>query len=93
MFFTSLLVDEHKTLIELAGGATLAPAYSPLLFKKLFGECDKQTTRPRTIVFIVCGGFKVTLKDMAEYRAHWEACQGQYFDSWIDGEQINIAAE
>lgn len=82
-------VDEHKTLIELAGGATLAPAYSPPLFKALFGERDPQNAQ-RTIVFIVCGGFKITLKDMANYEAHLANCRERKLDVWIDEEHLSL---
>ena len=53
--------------------------------KRLLGASDE----PKTIVFIVCGGFKISLKEMEEYRVvvqqeleagkdDWEcACDGE----------------
>jgi len=51
-------------LAELACAATLAPAYESGLMEPLLGASDE----PKTIVFIVCGGFKISLKEMEEYR-------------------------
>jgi len=57
-------------LAELACAATLTPAYEPGLMERLLGASDG----PKTIVFIVCGGFKISLKEMEEYRTvvQWE---------------------
>ena len=72
-------------LTELACAATLTPAYEPGLMERLSGAGDK----PKTVVFIVCGGFKISLKEMEEYRTvvqrgleagknDWEcACNGE----------------
>lgn len=77
--------EEHKILAELACAATLTPAYEPGLMEHLLGTGDE----PKTIVFIVCGGFKISLKEMEEYRTvvqqeleagknDWEcACDGE----------------
>jgi L-serine/L-threonine ammonia-lyase len=56
-------------LVELACSTTLAPAYKPALFNKLVPI--KQASAAggkKTVVFIVCGGFKVSLDDAADYR-------------------------
>jgi L-serine/L-threonine ammonia-lyase len=72
-------------LTELACAATLTPAYEPGLMECLSEANDK----PKTVVFIVCGGFKISLKEMEEYRTivqreleagknDWEcACNGK----------------
>lgn len=49
--------------MELACSTTLVPAYHPSLFNKLVPPKSEK----RTIVFIVCGGFKVSLAEVAEY--------------------------
>ncbi|KAI0807249.1 tryptophan synthase beta subunit-like PLP-dependent enzyme [Fomes fomentarius] len=78
--------EDHKTLAELACAATLAPAYKPTLFNRLVPRGDK----PATAVFIACGGFKVSLEEMAGYEqivnaeltasAEWDvACNGEHF--------------
>jgi len=77
--------DEHKMLAELACAATLTPAYEPGLVERLLEASDE----PKTVVFIVCGGFKISLEEMKEYRMavqreleagknDWEcACNGE----------------
>lgn len=52
-------------LIELACAATLTPGYEPELMARLL----EANSCPKTVVFIVCGGFKINLKEMGEYRA------------------------
>ncbi|KAG5652962.1 hypothetical protein H0H81_002970, partial [Sphagnurus paluster] len=59
------LADDHKLLIELACSTTLTPAYKPSLFNTLVPP--KTTGEKRTVVFIVCGGFKISLNDAVEY--------------------------
>ncbi|TFK55277.1 tryptophan synthase beta subunit-like PLP-dependent enzyme [Heliocybe sulcata] len=55
--------DDHKLLVELACSTTLAPAYSSSLFSNIF-----RTSRPKNVVFLVCGGFNVSLDDMQLYK-------------------------
>ncbi|KAF5387083.1 hypothetical protein D9615_001802 [Tricholomella constricta] len=57
--------DDHKLLVELACSTTLTPAYKPEFFNKLVPM--KSSGEKRTAVFIVCGGFKVSLADALEY--------------------------
>ncbi|KAJ8455336.1 hypothetical protein ONZ51_g12504 [Trametes cubensis] len=58
--------EDHKTLVELACSATIAPAYKPSLFSKLVPE--SRSNKPATVVLVVCGGFKISLDDLEEYR-------------------------
>lgn len=53
-------LDEHRMLVELACSATLAMG-KPELFSQLVPG------QPKTVVFIVCGGFKISLEDMRVY--------------------------
>lgn len=57
-------------LVELACSTTLVPAYKPALLNKLVPIEQDSTggTKKRTIVFVVCGGFKISLDDAMEYR-------------------------
>ena len=80
--------DDHKVLVELACSTTLVPAYKRALFEKLVPlEAPDQK---RTVIFIVCGGFKIGLDDVVEYRklveedvrmeGVWEIlCDGEVF--------------
>ncbi|KAG5645816.1 hypothetical protein DXG03_005157 [Asterophora parasitica] len=60
--------DDHKLFVELACSTTLTPAYKPAFFDKLVPrKSRKSDDKKRTVVFIVCGGFKVSLGEVAEY--------------------------
>ncbi|KAG6821142.1 hypothetical protein H0H93_005362 [Arthromyces matolae] len=61
----SKFVDDHKLLVELACSTTLTPAYKPAFFDKLV---PPKVSGQRTVVFVVCGGFKISLDDAVEYR-------------------------
>jgi len=74
--------DEHKTMVELAAGATLSVAYSVDLFSKIFTDIPSE--KRRTIVFVVCGGFKITLADLNSYQTHLKARRAEEFLMWID---------
>ncbi|EJD39962.1 tryptophan synthase beta subunit-like PLP-dependent enzyme [Auricularia subglabra TFB-10046 SS5] len=58
--------DEHKILVELACSTALVPAFEPVLASKLFSGGDRR----KAVVFIVCGGYKITLDDLEGYREH-----------------------
>ncbi|GLB37987.1 putative pyridoxal-phosphate dependent enzyme [Lyophyllum shimeji] len=57
--------DDHKLLVELACATTLTPAYKPALFEKL---APATPGRKRTVIFVLCGGFKASLNDALECR-------------------------
>ena len=77
--------DEHKMLVELACATTLAPAYSPALFAKLVPPGGN-------VVFVVCGGFKVSLAELEEYRGVVEekTAQCTHWDVLCNGERWEI---
>ncbi|KZO97595.1 tryptophan synthase beta subunit-like PLP-dependent enzyme [Calocera viscosa TUFC12733] len=62
-----LFLEEHKMLTELACSTTLVPAYSKPLFDTILPLVPGQDPAKRTVVFIVCGGVKVSLHEMEEY--------------------------
>lgn len=71
-------LDDHKFLVELACSTTLVPAYHPALFNKLVPPtADSGVNKRRSVVFVVCGGFKIDLETAAEYQRlvhpgeHW----------------------
>ncbi|CAL1704108.1 unnamed protein product [Somion occarium] len=82
--------EEHKMLVELACATTMIPAYSSDIFNRLVPE--RSDGKERTVVFIVCGGFKISLNEMVEHEAlvnralqeksgHWEVfCNGAQWD-------------
>lgn len=76
-------------LIELACAATLTPAYEPGLMKRLSEANDK----PKTVVFIVCGGFKISLKEIEEYQTIVQRELGAGKNDWecaYNGERWNV---
>ncbi|TFK26410.1 tryptophan synthase beta subunit-like PLP-dependent enzyme [Coprinopsis marcescibilis] len=58
--------DNQKLLVELSCATTLVPAYHKPLFDKLVPA--KSPGAERTVVFIVCGGFKISLPEAEEYQ-------------------------
>jgi L-serine/L-threonine ammonia-lyase len=72
-------------LVELSCSTTLVAAYK----KELFDRLVPPTGTDRTALFIVCGGFKVSLEDMVEYRALFNACS-RSLEVYCDGEAVQI---
>lgn len=57
-------------MVELACSTTLAPAYTPEFFSRLLEHRKGALVdKPKTIVFIICGGTKISLDEMGEYQA------------------------
>lgn len=76
-------------LVELACSTTLTAAYAPALFSRLVPGAPE-----KTVVFVVCGGFKVSLDDMVEYRqlveADLESGGVDYWEVLCDGERWRV---
>ena len=87
------LLEDHKVLVELACSATLAPAYAPEFFSKLLEsrkEADKP--KPEAVVFIVCGGVKISLDEVYEYQHVAESFKKENA-GWtvtVDGGQVDV---
>ncbi|KAJ7046542.1 tryptophan synthase beta subunit-like PLP-dependent enzyme [Mycena alexandri] len=77
--------DDHKMLVELSCSTTLVAAYK----KELFDHLVAPTGEDRPSLFIVCGGFKVSVDDMIAYRALLDA-SGDSFEVYCDGETVPI---
>ncbi|PCH38355.1 tryptophan synthase beta subunit-like PLP-dependent enzyme [Wolfiporia cocos MD-104 SS10] len=80
--------DDHKIMVELACSTTLTPAYRPSLFNKLVPPLGAE----RTVVFVVCGGFKISLKELEEYRqiVEADAARGGEWDVLCNGERWSV---
>ncbi|KIJ24775.1 hypothetical protein M422DRAFT_39016 [Sphaerobolus stellatus SS14] len=78
---------DHKFLVELACSTTLVPAYRRTVFETLLPP--KAEGRRRTVVFIVCGGSKISLDDMKKYQNMVELHSGPW-GVWIEGKQVEI---
>lgn len=77
-------------LVELACSVTLVPAYKPSLFAHLVPATSKE----KTVVFIVCGGCKISLDDVEEYREIVRAELKNGEDSWevvCNGKNLFVA--
>ncbi len=73
-------------MVELACGAAIAPAYKPSVFNRLVPRSTPD--KPVNVVLIVCGGFKISLDDVQEYRriVQAEVSAGGTWDVAINGE-------
>lgn len=76
-------------LVELSCSTTLTPAYND----KLFHAVIEPKGQRKTVVFIVCGGFKIGLDSIAEYRQATAADVEEGGKGWkvlVDGEEVSI---
>ncbi|KAF9519992.1 hypothetical protein BS47DRAFT_1287756 [Hydnum rufescens UP504] len=84
--------DDTKLLVELAASTTLTPAYSSVLFDSIFGDTMKPVSgRRRSIVFIVCGGFKISPTDLETYRVHLLQTSGVARVAWVNGRSVPLS--
>jgi L-serine/L-threonine ammonia-lyase len=67
--------------VELACGAALSVAYTPGLLEKII-------PRAKTVVFIVCGGAKVSIEEISQYQAVFSrsVSTGKQFGVLYEGE-------
>ena len=81
--------DDHKFLVELACSATLVPAYKRELVTRLVSPTGAEK---KTIVFIVCGGFKISQQDLVEYSeiVRKDLGAGGKWDAMVDGEKLQL---
>ncbi|KAF7295118.1 PALP domain-containing protein [Mycena indigotica] len=77
--------DDHQLLVELACSTTLVPAYKKELLDEIFPGTDE-----RPFVFVVCGGFKISVQDLTSYRAQAEAYEKEFLEVYCDGKVISV---
>ena len=76
-----LLFDAQLILCAIEYDSTaLVPAYHPALFDKVVPPTPEGSDR--TVVFIVCGGFKVSLKEAAEYQQQCDSKPKGAGETW-----------
>jgi L-serine/L-threonine ammonia-lyase len=80
-------------LVELACSTTLAPAYKPSLLSHLVSPLESSGNGKRNIVFIVCGGFKISQTDLVSYGniLQDDAGSGNEWDIMVDGEKLRVS--
>jgi len=87
--------DEHKVLAELACAAALTPAYETRLMNHLW-EVIPAENGLRNAVFIVSGGFDVSLAKMDEFREilRWDLEAGKTsWECYCDGNLVTVRRE
>ena len=79
-------------LVELACSTTLVPAYKPSLLPHLVPPPQSSGNRRRNLVFIVCGGFKISGTDIESYGKILQdsAGNGSEWDVMVDGEKLKV---
>ncbi|ETW85554.1 hypothetical protein HETIRDRAFT_438326 [Heterobasidion irregulare TC 32-1] len=87
-----LFAEDHKMLVELACATTLAPAYNPLLLDSLVPLVHSEAKKIRNMVFIVCGGFKISHDEMKEYEdiVAADVAVGGYWNVTVDSENLRL---
>ncbi|TDL25047.1 tryptophan synthase beta subunit-like PLP-dependent enzyme [Rickenella mellea] len=86
---SDLFANDHKFIVELACATTLVPAYNTSLFSKIqtVAEDRFHPTAKRPVVFIVCGGSKISLEEMEQYRKIVKSTSGTQWSVCCNGEQ------
>ncbi|KAF8575537.1 tryptophan synthase beta subunit-like PLP-dependent enzyme [Ramaria rubella] len=79
--------EDHKFLVELACSTTLIPAYHRSIFEQCLPK--KIDGKRRTVVFVVCGGSKTSLEDMAEYHNIVKSHTGPW-KVWVEGRELKV---
>ncbi|THH10834.1 hypothetical protein EW145_g1054 [Phellinidium pouzarii] len=96
MYTTRLFAEDHKIIVELACATTLTPAYHPSFFNHLLESqgrrIDMSVNRRKTVVFIVCGGVKISLEELMEYKVVVNDAlkESQEWEIFCDGERWHI---
>ena len=79
-------------MVELASSTTLSPIYSPKLFREIFGESEAcaEGEGLKTIIFIVCGGFKISASEMEAHRVELEISGLEGKAAFVDGMKVDL---
>lgn len=92
---TTTLPDDHKILTELACSTTLTPGYNREFLLRILGPTfsalSPEERKEKCLVFVVCGGVKISFEDMMEFEEIVAAAQVQsYWSVQIDGEETQL---
>ena len=79
-------------LVELACATTLAPAYDLSLLDSLVPLVHFEARKRRNLVFIICGGFKISHDEMKEYEnvVAADVAAGGHWNVRVDGESLIV---
>lgn len=94
MHTARLFGDDHKMLTELACATTLTPGYNREFLECILGPrfltLSPEERKERCLVFVVCGGVKISFEEMREFE-EIVAAQGQsYWRVHISGEETQV---
>lgn len=81
-------------MVELACSTTLAPAYSPPFLSQLLeNRKGGGMGKPKTVVFIICGGVKISLEEMHQYQAAVDSYTKMTFEWRVtcNGKEMSIS--
>jgi L-serine/L-threonine ammonia-lyase len=95
MHTARLFGDDHKILTELACSTTLTPGYNREFLLRILGPTfsaiSPEERKEKCLVFVVCGGVKISLEDMREFEEIVAATQEQsYWRVQISGEETQV---
>jgi L-serine/L-threonine ammonia-lyase len=87
----AFVTGDHKMLVELACSASLSVAYNQELFDRVIPH--SKLGRKRTVIFIVCGGFKISRAEVNEYEQLVKQDTSQVWNVRIDGREVGVPKE
>lgn len=98
MHTARLFGDDHKMLTELACATTLTPAYNREFLERILGPrfsaLSPEERKEKCLVFVVCGGVKISFEEMREFEEIVGAAQGQsYWRVQISGEETQVSKQ
>ncbi|KAG2134491.1 tryptophan synthase beta subunit-like PLP-dependent enzyme [Suillus clintonianus] len=95
MHTARLFADDHKMLTELACATTLTPGYNRDFLLRILGPkfsaLSPEERKEKCLVFVVCGGVKISFEEMREFEEIVAAAQVErHWRVQIDGEEIQV---
>lgn len=95
MHTARLFGNDHKILTELACSTTLTPGYNreflSLILGPTFSTLSPEERKEKCLVFVVCGGVKISFEEMREFEEIVAAVQMQsYWRVQIGGEETQV---
>lgn len=90
-----ILIDDHKILTELACATTLSPGYNREFLERILGPTfstlSPEERKGKCLVFVACGGVKISFEEMREFEEIVTAAQMQnYWRVQISGEEAQV---
>lgn len=94
MHTARLFGDDHKMLTELACATTLTPGYNreflECILGPTFSALSPEERKEKCLVFVVCGGVKISFEEMREFEEIVTAQGQSYWRVQISGEETQV---